>query len=742
MPGDTHRAHVTSQAAESARLGGVGLWRLMNAPKRVETGGMRASCALFLVAYALITVVRYEESRQAFLWSRLFVCCYAALGVWLAGRVTWGRARAYTIGLAFVLPLQAAYVDGMLGNHVGEVAVTALATFAPLVFMQTAWDLLLVDVGLVVGHVLVLTVVPDPAVPFSVVGIMLGGALSTGTAASLHTLIYRARWADSLAQLERALAVSAEWRNRYEAASLASGQILYDWDARTDAVSFGGACERILGYSGEELAGDLAKWVALIHPDDREAFEREVERTVAEKVPFHLQYRLQRKDGTYVVGEDNGHFVFDQTGGIVRLVGFVSDVTERAMAEAARAEEAATSAALARVGRELISSLETPVVLDRLCRLTTEVLGCDFSQTWLWRPDEGIYTPIANHGLPADEWEALRVLRLPSDPATPLFARLAYDASVQVTPASAEFPITANMLAYYGVSRVLCIGLRRGGEVVGIHAAGYRTRREAFAPAQERLAHGIAQLASMALTNARLVEEIERASRLKSEFVSTMSHELRTPLNVILGYTDMLADQLGSGEQAALLAGVRQSSLELLEMIEATLNLNRLATGKDLPQLEPVALAELWAELRTEFATLARKPQVALRWEVDGIETLVSDRRKLKMIVKNLVGNALKFTSAGEVVARCARHGDGAAIVVHDTGIGISAEHLPHIFEMFRQVDSSDRRSYNGAGLGLYIVHQLVDQLGGTITVESQPERGSAFTVVFPDGAAPASAAA
>jgi signal transduction histidine kinase len=309
------------------------------------------------------------------------------------------------------------------------------------------------------------------------------------------------------------------------------------------------------------------------------------------------------------------------------------------------------------------------------------------------------------------------------------------DDVAQITPATADYPLTAGMLTYFDVSRVLCVALRRGGEVIGIHVAGYRSRTEPFTHNQERIALGIAQLGSMALTNTQLVEELERASQLKSEFISTMSHELRTPLNVILGYTDMLADQLRSHEHKTLLAGVRQSSLELLEMIEATLNLNRLATGKDVPQLEPVRLGELWDELATEFAALPRKAQVAVDWELVGIETLNTDRRKLKMIVKNLVGNALKFTSAGRVTAHCERRDDRTVLTVRDTGIGIPTQHLPHIFDMFRQVDSSDRRSYGGAGLGLYIVRQLVNQLRGTITVESEPGRGSVFTILLPDNA-------
>jgi signal transduction histidine kinase len=181
---------------------------------------------------------------------------------------------------------------------------------------------------------------------------------------------------------------------------------------------------------------------------------------------------------------------------------------------------------------------------------------------------------------------------------------------------------------------------------------------------------------------------------------------------------------------------VRRSSLELLEMIDATLSLNRLAAGNDLPRIESMRLDDLWEDLRTEFDALPRSPTVALRWEPVGNTMLQTDRRRLKMILKNLVGNAVKFTSAGEIVVACAAsESGGVAISVRDTGIGIPPDHVPHIFDMFRQVDSSDARSYGGAGLGLYIVRQFVEQLEGAIEVDSTPGLGSTFRMRLPAAA-------
>jgi len=151
-----------------------------------------------------------------------------------------------------------------------------------------------------------------------------------------------------------------------------------------------------------------------------------------------------------------------------------------------------------------------------------------------------------------------------------------------------------------------------------------------------------------------------------------------------------------------------------------------------MAELEPVPLAPLWDELAHEFGALPRRPEVALQWEVDGSPLLLTDRRKLKIVVKNLVGNALKFTAAGEVVARASATDKTCTIQVCDTGVGIAPENLGGIFEMFRQVDSSDRRSYDGVGLGLYIVRRLVDQLIGEVSVASTPGRGTTFTVTLP----------
>jgi signal transduction histidine kinase len=261
------------------------------------------------------------------------------------------------------------------------------------------------------------------------------------------------------------------------------------------------------------------------------------------------------------------------------------------------------------------------------------------------------------------------------------------------------------------------------------HAPAPFTRSERLA------AQGIADQAFTALSAARLYEDAARASRLKSEFVSTMSHELRTPLNVIMGYNQILNETLPPDpETTHALDAVRRASNELLDLVEATLDLGRLETGRERVCEETLAVRDLFGELAHEFAAVPRAAGVALIWDEGTNPTITVDRRKLRTVLKNLAGNALKFTPAGSVRVECRQAGTHCRFRVIDTGIGIGPEDQAAVFEMFRQADSSDTRRYGGTGLGLYIVRRLVGLLGGEVTLESTPGRGSTFTVTVPLG--------
>ena len=193
--------------------------------------------------------------------------------------------------------------------------------------------------------------------------------------------------------------------------------------------------------------------------------------------------------------------------------------------------------------------------------------------------------PLTSHGYPAETWNALRVARYPAEGVAPILAQLETLPVVQFL-AGDSGAATSQLLREYGLTACLVVPLRHGGETLGLLSAGFRNRAGGFTPVQERVAFGIAQFASLAFENARLVEELETATRLKIEFMSTISHELRTPLGVMLGYAEMLGDEDEAGQRTMLLERIRRTGVELLELIDATLNLNRLEAGHDQPRLE------------------------------------------------------------------------------------------------------------------------------------------------------------
>jgi signal transduction histidine kinase len=228
-----------------------------------------------------------------------------------------------------------------------------------------------------------------------------------------------------------------------------------------------------------------------------------------------------------------------------------------------------------------------------------------------------------------------------------------------------------------------------------------------------------------------------RANKAKDEFLSVMSHELRTPLNVVMGYSQMVKDGiLGqiNPEQESALEKVIGRSKDLLSMISEILQVTSIEAGKVKAEMQEIYLGELLDELRSTYEIPLDK-KLTFNWDYPSERRAMrTDGGKLKHILQNLINNAIKFTDKGHITvsARYSRETKIAEFKVADTGTGIQEDLLPLIFEMFRQLDSSQTRNHGGAGVGLYIVKKYLDILGGKIQVESQVGRGSVFTVTIP----------
>jgi signal transduction histidine kinase len=230
----------------------------------------------------------------------------------------------------------------------------------------------------------------------------------------------------------------------------------------------------------------------------------------------------------------------------------------------------------------------------------------------------------------------------------------------------------------------------------------------------------------------------EENSRMKSEFLANMSHELRTPLTAIIGFSDVLKNEIFgelNDKQKRHVQHINNGGKHLLDLINDILDLAKVEAGKMELNLEMLAVSDIIEDIRSSVSPMAAKKNIELKI-ISNIEAqeMSADKMKFKQIMLNLLSNAIKFTPENGKVLVTAKKKDGEiTISVSDTGIGISKEMYESIFNPFMQVDSSNKREYGGTGLGLALVKQLVEMHGGKIWVESEEGKGSTFTFTIRD---------
>ena len=306
----------------------------------------------------------------------------------------------------------------------------------------------------------------------------------------------------------------------------------------------------------------------------------------------------------------------------------------------------------------------------------------------------------------------------------------------------------------------------RSGETLGTMFFGH-PEPGIFTERTERIVGGIASQAAVAIDNARLYEaarhsaeerkvlleserlaraEAERTSQMKDEFLATLSHELRTPLSAILGWAQVL--RRGSRDPADLQRGlqtIERNARAQAQLIEDLLDMSRITSGKVLLDMQNVAPAPfIDAAIDTvRPAADAKNIRIEKNYAAD-VGTIAGDPARLQQVIWNLLSNAIKFTPSGGFVAIDVTQQQGqVSITVRDTGAGIRAEFITHVFERFRQADASTTRRHGGLGLGLSIVKHLIEQHGGTVRAESAGEgQGASFTIDLPAAAPTAASSA
>ncbi len=401
------------------------------------------------------------------------------------------------------------------------------------------------------------------------------------------------------------------------------------------------------------------------------------------------------------------------------------------------------------------STFDLQTVLDTLVESAARLCECESAT--IHRPVGGAYPFVASYGFSDEYAEYMRANPIKPTHGSVLGRAVLQGETVHVTDVTQDPDYTLTEARRLGGWRtVLGVPLMREGTPIGVIML-VRSEKRPFTEKQIALAATFADQAVIAIENVRLFNEVEEksreleiASQHKSQFLANMSHELRTPLNAIIGLTEMMftnAARFGTEKAIEPLRRVHRAGTHLLGLINQVLDLSKIEAGKLELNPETVSIAPLLDEVIGTARQLAEQNGNKLAVECPhDLPPIIVDPMRLRQILLNLLSNACKFTKNGEVSLTVRRRGkDGQGIVelaVRDTGIGMTPEQQAKLFQEFTQAESTTARKFGGTGLGLAITRKLACMMGGDVTVSSEIDKGSVFTVELPAGPEPVSAEA
>ncbi len=388
------------------------------------------------------------------------------------------------------------------------------------------------------------------------------------------------------------------------------------------------------------------------------------------------------------------------------------------------------------------STFDLKAVLNTLVETATRVCDADFGN--IARPrDGGTFFIEATHGMSEEfiAWIDRRNYRV--DRGSAIGRALLERKTMHIVDAQADPDYELSEVGKdEGFRTLLGVPLMREGVPIGVFGLGRRSVRP-FTDKQIELVTTFADQAVIAIENVRLFDEIqdksrqlEEASQHKSQFLANMSHELRTPLNAILGYTELMADG-AYGEPSEKMLGILKrleaNGKHLLGLINDVLDLSKIEAGQLVLELSDYSVQDIAQTVRSTLEPLAADKKLAFKLELaPELPAGHGDGRRLTQVLINLVGNAIKFTDAGEVAIKAEANNGSFHLSVRDTGPGISAADQAKLFQEFQQADNAITKKKGGTGLGLAISKRIVEMHGGKIWVESQPGHGSTFAFTLP----------
>jgi len=506
---------------------------------------------------------------------------------------------------------------------------------------------------------------------------------------------------------------------------------IFVWEFVSGITEWNAGCERLYGYARDEAIGsnphDLLRTV---HPVPRQEFEQ----MLTEEGAWTGELRHRTRDGRDVIVESHQQLIVADHHRAVLEAN--RDITDRKRA----AERAAF---MSQASSVLATSLDYETTLASVANLAVQAIA-DWCAVDI--VVDGKIQRLAVAHMNPEKVEIARSLRRDEDGTapysvaavirtkTPALVPLITDELIAA--AAGGDPEQIRLVRSLGLVSYMCVPLVAHGRTLGALTLATSESQRRFADDDLAFAQDLAHRAALAVDNAQTYQHMQAADRLKDEFLATLSHELRTPLNAIVGYVRLLQSGAVSAEKVArALDIVERNASALTQMVEDVLEVSRIISGKMRLSIQAVDLPTVVQSAVESITPAAEAKQLRLQTSIDPNAGPISgDPDRLQQIVWNLVSNAVKFTPrGGRIQVRVERVESQVAIVVSDTGIGIKPEFLSHLFERFRQADSTTTRHFGGLGLGLAIVRHLVELHGGSVDAISDGEgKGATFRVRLP----------
>jgi PAS domain S-box-containing protein len=583
-------------------------------------------------------------------------------------------------------------------------------------------------------------------------------------------------------QAEKALLESEE---RYHTLARVSPVGIFRTDTQGLTTYVNPTWCHISGLPAEESLGD--GWLKAVHPDDREKLAENWKNYSAHQESSQADYRFIRPDGSirYVIGQAVPELNAD--GQLVGYIGTITDITDRiqadqALRESREAERTARGVkeTIQAANLVLTNSLDLTEVLNVLLDFLHQIVPYDRARVVL-KEDDSQLKLIISRGFEPEVDRELDEYVLQDFQNNPLISQLISKQTCVIVDDINMYP-DWDIRAGRGHGRSwMGVPLISQGHVLGYFSLD-KNEPSFYSQESGGLAASLAAQAAVSIQNAEMheslqhhaeeledrvvertselarrvaevealnhsarqlnedlkeaVKKAESADRLKSAFLATMSHELRTPLNSIIGFTGILLQKLVgplSDEQEKQLKMVQGSARHLLDLINDVLDISKIEADQIMLMREEFDICESIHHSVEKIKPLADKKGLQLITDLqpDAV-TITSDRRRVEQILINLLNNAVKFTESGSVLVESRVMDNRLRVAIIDTGIGIRDDDLKTLFKPFRQVDTGITRQYEGTGLGLSICKRLVDLLGGSIVVTSEPGKGSTFAFALP----------